>query len=364
VGWVADDPFDSGALILNRDGIVGHWEQPGGELPHLKDDKPANLRLWSREVRATLFEFETLTRLAFAKPRDGEGYVVYHGTLGSEGARPNATYLPLVTLIRPDENKFREQLAKVRDYADLRADRVNEVLAQIGPLARFLGSIAFLRPERSQYTLELLHAAHRFIYYVEQRFKHALACRRPQEHSPQVQPMIVTPGHGSLPSGHATEAFGYAHVLWRLLEASDNAIYKSGMWREQLLRQAARIAINRTVAGVHFPVDSAAGAVLGLSLAEYFVARCTGGGYRAWTFNGGEFPGERDFEWRAISEAVLCGPQNRGSVPCYMSPEPDATSVDRSPMLGWLWSQATKEWAMQPLDEFSSPSTGGVYSGV
>ena len=43
---------------------------------------------------------------------------------------------------------------------------------------------------------------------------------------------------------------------------------------EQLMRQAARVAINRTVAGVHFPVDSTAGRVLGVTLAEYFIARC------------------------------------------------------------------------------------------
>ena len=39
------------------------------------------------------------------------------------------------------------------------------------------------------------------------------------------------------------------------------------------MNQAARIAINRTVAGVHFPVDSMAGQLLGLTVAEYFIKR-------------------------------------------------------------------------------------------
>ena len=45
------------------------------------------------------------------------------------------------------------------------------------------------------------------------QIKHALAVRRPIEFSPQVQPTIVTPAHGSLPSGHATEAYTMAVVL-------------------------------------------------------------------------------------------------------------------------------------------------------
>src|SRR3546814_18772370 len=63
---------------------------------------------------------------------------------------------------------------------------------------------------------------------------------------------------------------------WAVISANPGSHYRDPAWGEQLMRLAARIAINRTVAGLHFPVDSAAGALLGLTLGRYLAARCAG----------------------------------------------------------------------------------------
>ncbi len=56
--------------------------------------------------------------------------------------------------------------------------------------------------------------------------------------------MIQTPGHGSLPSGHATENFMTAWVLWKLGANTAGDV----LWLEQSMRLATRIAANRTIA--------------------------------------------------------------------------------------------------------------------
>ena len=81
----------------------------------------------------------------------------------------------------------------------------------------FWGSVVPLYRQRHRRTLELLHIALRLAKYAEMNFKHALCVRRPHEYSPQIQPIIQTPDHGALPSGHATEAFIVARLLLELV---------------------------------------------------------------------------------------------------------------------------------------------------
>ena len=174
-----------------------------------------------------------------------------HVTNTGPGNSPKATSSRVATIIRPTPAIFKKQLDFLDTYADLREDRASEIIAQMTPPVAFWSSIAYLHPDRTKKTLELLDAALGLANAVEQRIKHALACRRPNEYSAQVQPMILTPGHGSLPSGHATEAHMIARILWELRGGTPGDAL--GV---ELMRQAARIAVNRTVAGMHFPVDS------------------------------------------------------------------------------------------------------------
>jgi len=235
-----------------------------------------------------------------------------------------------------------KQLDIVASWADLRAERSAEILAQRSPPLAFWSSIENLRPDWHRATLEVLWSALRLAHHAEMRFKHALACRRPVEMSAQVQPLIGTPGHGSLPSGHATEAFIVAHVLWSLVHQANAASHLS--WFEQLMRQAARVAINRTIAGVHFPVDSAAGQVLGLALGEYFVHRATGSpNYSSWDFMGSAYPKALDFNWRELYQPGTATRNNvapSGYVSRILATETSAISKP----LQALWNEAIAEW--------------------
>jgi len=171
--------------------------------------------------------------------------------------------------------------------------------------------------------------------------------------------MIQTPNHGSLPSGHSTEAHAVAWVISALVTTHSTAANTNAQvqLREILMRQAARIAINRTVAGVHYPVDSMAGQMLGLTIGEYFVARAQPAANAtdvvAWNFRGTEFKvaGSNplttfDFTGNELFDAT------RGvrlddkdyAIPIGGRANPAKVPVTGSANLNWLWEQASDEW--------------------
>ena len=229
-------------------------------------------------------------------------------------------------------------------------------MTQLNGGLTFIAAIPFLHPARTPYTLELLAATQRLANFCHMRLKQALASRRPNEYAAQVQPMILTPSHSAFPSGHATEAFMAAIVLWKLLQAASitNGLkpYGEMQWLEQLLRLASRIAVNRTIAGVHFPVDSAAGAVIGLTLGAYFVARCQDPSpkYDAYEFDGTKFPSttggplaDGDFYWTQYYDPAVGGGGQLAPGP-FVTRTP-GLGMQKNDLLNWVWKKALAEWS-------------------
>ena len=106
-----------------------------------------------------------------------------------------------------------------------------------------------------------------FTMVVCMRFKHAFNCPRPSEYSPNIQPMIPVPGFSTYPSGHATESRVFADLMVALTNRAGTP------FQTQLQRLSERIAENRVVAGLHFPMDSDGGQTLGKDIASWFVAQ-------------------------------------------------------------------------------------------
>ena len=253
---------------------------------------------------------------------------------------PKITSSRVVTILRPTPAILKAQLDLLDAYSDLREDRASEILSELTPQYAFWSSVVNLHPDRTKKTLELLDAALRLATFVEMRIKHALGVRGPNELSSQVQPIILTPGHGSFPSGHSTEN----HMIARIWELRGGGAALG----EQLMREAARIAVDRPVAGVHYPIDSSVRQVLGLTLARYFIRRARGFGgskFNAWRFDGERYPGAEDFDFHDFYDPATA---NERPDPAIDPPYVDAIASlapERSPVLHWLWEEAAKEWA-------------------
>ena len=325
-------PMLSEALTQNRAALVGPFV--GATLPFklpLPLDQADHLGQWDIQHRMQTCSVELLSGLDFATKGDAMT-VRFIDLLASKLAAR-----PVVRLVRPTRDIFTAQLDLVANYAELRASRASEILAQARPTqVPFWASIIGMQPYRQPWTQALTSLALSMTVDVEMRLKHAFCCPRPSVLSPQIQPMLQVPGHGSWPSGHATETFMVATVLQALLQQANRTGNK---YQEQLQRFAARVAVNRTVAGLHYPVDSAVGRLLGTALGEFFVARCRGGEVNEWGFDGGKFHGLHgapvDFDPRV---SMTDGSSS------YYNYKPAAWRVTLAPLLGWLWKKALAEW--------------------
>jgi hypothetical protein len=331
LGDVWANPVMVDALIHAREGTSRaefSWYEP--PLPPI--DNTAQLERWEPWVRAYMAVGELLQGISFAPTMPGPG--------GSPGFQVLSYGSLIAEIQQPAPATFEQQIPLVLSWGELRDERATEIIAQIDPQYAFWSSIVYLHPDRTRRTLELINIVLQLCVYVEMRFKHALGCWRPVEYNAQVQPMLTTPGHGTFPMGHATQCYAVAYVLKALLNL--NAVDGAGNKKyptvtEQLDRQAARISTNRVIAGLHFPVDSMAGRMLGTALGEYFVACCT----TVRTFNaasGIDLYPTKDFNPFSAEQDL----DSNNSLFYWRAANP--TQVAQSPIMAALWGKAHDEW--------------------
>ena len=243
----------------------------------------------------------------------------------------------IVTLEKPSDAFLAEaQLPFLRSYADLRLDRLAEIQVQTSDILSFFATIGYMHPDATKWTHWMAGAVLRLCTHIEMPLKMAFDVARPITMSDKVQPIIQTPGHGSWPSGHATEAFASATILSRLFEPGAFSAATAIAEGTPLYRHAARIAANRTVAGVHFPTDSMAGAILGTTMAEALVNLLDGAGETpVRTFHGAGYDG--DFTLSDLGSAMDSGE-------IVSTTATSLSEIAVPPWLTRMWDEAKDEY--------------------
>ena len=211
---------------------------------------------WQRPYRVAAVQAEILGRMVVQKRE------VWWVPAPSKSMRAQCSF----SLMLADNLNRDLQVDKVLRAAVEREERLPEILAQAGDIGVFFDAITGIDRSQAPRLAELLEVAWNVTTLVLMALKNSVAEWRPVQRSAQVMPVIATPGHGALPSGHAAMATVASELLSSLLYPARSER------RMQLDRLARRIAFNRVVAGVHFPMDSAAGYALGRQLAALLAA--------------------------------------------------------------------------------------------
>lgn len=237
---------------------IGHAAQTGDSndatTPKFPGSINGDLGKWSPGVRASLYLDEFMSGWRTKAKQTSSGKIK---------ARFRWNGKKVVSFKRPEPEKFVEETATVLQARTLRGDRADEIFSQIGSFEEYFSIILGLDETSHPYTFELMAMVQVVAGDAVMPAKHYFAVPRPEQFDARIAPLIDYPGHGSFPSGHATQAHALKTVLIGLLKQVDTGAANSKGRKKLIKKQAERIAWNRTVAGVHFPADNAAGKRLG-----------------------------------------------------------------------------------------------------
>ena len=151
------------------------------------------------------------------------------------------------------------QVLTVLDRAADRDDRFAEIIDQNdadGAINYWLGML-MIDPARHPATYLLIRVAARIGEAVVMCLKAEYRCPRPPQFCPGIVPMIDPPATPSYPAGHALQSWMISKFMMEL-DARRGA--KARIPQPTMLELLAqRIAENRVIAGIHFPIDNLAG---------------------------------------------------------------------------------------------------------
>jgi hypothetical protein len=134
-------------------------------------------------------------------------------------------------------------------------------------------------------------------------------------------------------------------VLRALLNATHSDDIGRWALNQQFSRLAERIAMNRVVAGVHFPVDNIAGRLLGTVVGRYFAHRAGGRAeLTAATFDGNWVSPHEEFD--PVRQTLFPGEPSHHTerVPFYETGKQiDLAGLPGSDAIDELWESARNE---------------------
>lgn len=155
--------------------------------------------------------------------------------------------------VPPPDDATAELNELVRKQSALTPARLSQIRRQLVPRGVFADLGATAADVR-----ELTPFFNRVVNPVIAALKMEYNRVRPSFLDPRLRPAIPNPPHAAYPSGHATQAYTASLLLAQ----------KYPQRRQQLMRAARNVAVNREYAGVHYASDSAYGLLLAHALVK------------------------------------------------------------------------------------------------
>jgi hypothetical protein len=163
-----------------------------------------------------------------------------------------------------DDFEMANQVVEVVNASLDRADRALEILDQAtgGGALNYWTGLLRIDPHQEKSAFLLMLVARKIGEYVAMGLKNYYRMRRPTQVYPFILPIIDPPDTPSFPSSHSLQAHLISNALKEALtlHPGPNGAPRPSQSAIALDHLAERVARNREVAGVHYPMDSACGA--------------------------------------------------------------------------------------------------------